>query len=241
MNTDQLSLFDRSEGRGKRKSPAGRSTNNLVFSAYHGTNDLLFPVVMRLYVKPGSKVADITYGRGVFWKSVPKGLYELKATDLKRGVDCRNLPYEDSALDCVVFDPPYMHTPGGGAHTNHQNYESYYRNNETPNGLTQKYHEAVLELYSQTAVEVRRVLRDEGIFVVKCADEVCANRQRLTHVEIINDYATKGLVAEDIFVLVRASKPGMSRVVKQVHARKNHSYFLVFRKCDGRVRRKKAI
>jgi hypothetical protein len=27
-----------------------------------------------------------------------------------------------------------MHTPGGTAHVNHQNYESYYENNVSPNG-----------------------------------------------------------------------------------------------------------
>ena len=107
--------------------------------------------------------------------------------DIKDGMDCRHLPYANDSIDCVVFDPPYMHTPGGTAHLNHQNYESYYRNNEVPNGLTQKYHEAVLELYFQTGLEIYRVLRDQGILILKCADEVCANRQRLTHVEIINE------------------------------------------------------
>jgi hypothetical protein len=33
-----------------------------------------------------------------------------------------------------------------------------------------------------------------------------------------------------LFVVMRTNKPGMSRVIKQRHARKNHSYFLVFRK-----------
>jgi len=81
-----------------------------------------------------STVADVTYGKGVFWKDIPKDRYKLLPTDLKDGVDCRNLPYKDGEIDCVVFDPPYMHTPGGTAHVNHQNYESYYENNVSPNG-----------------------------------------------------------------------------------------------------------
>jgi tRNA G10 N-methylase Trm11 len=214
----------------KRKTPAGAPTNELIFTAHKCTSDILFPQILALYVAPGSTVADITYGKGVFWKHVSPVRYNLLATDIKDGVDCRHLPYADSSLDCVVFDPPYMHSPGGTAHVNHQNYESYYQNNELPNGLTQKYHDAVLELYSQAGIEIYRVLRDQGILIVKCADEVCANRQRVTHVEIINDYATKGFVIEDLFVLLRQNKPGMSRVLHQVHARKNHSFFLVFRK-----------
>jgi hypothetical protein len=212
----------------KRRSPVGIATNDLIFSACEAGNDEVFPEILSLYVPPGSSVADVTYGRGIFWKRVPEGHYRLFPTDLNTGVDCRSLPYSDGSLDCVVFDPPYMHTPGGTAHVNHQNYESYYRNNQ-PQASEKKYHEAVLELYFSAALEARRVLRDRGIYIVKCADEVCANRQRLTHVEIINELTTRGFAVEDLFVVLRRNKPGVSRVVKQVHARKNHSYFLVFR------------
>ena len=218
----------------KRKSPAGKPTNDLVFSSHVGTNDEVFPLVLSLYVTPGSKIADVTYGKGVFWRRVPKDSYELLTTDLSTGVDCRDLPYNEGSLDCVVFDPPYMHTPGGSAHVNHQNYEGYYRNNKASS--TKKYHEAVLDLYFLAAQEAWRVLRDGGIYIVKCQDEVCANRQRLTHLEIINELAKYGFIAEDLFVVVRTGKPGVSRILKQAHARKNHSYFLVFIKPKGRKR-----
>jgi tRNA G10 N-methylase Trm11 len=180
-------------------------------------------------------VADITYGKGVFWRNISKNRYQLLATDINTGVDCRALPYDNCSLDCVVFDPPYMHTPGGTAHVNHQNYENYYGNNIAANGSAKKYHEAVLDLYFRTVHEVKRVLKPEGIFVVKCMDEVCANQQRLTHVEIINEYGNQGFIVEDLFVLLRNNRPGVSRLLRQVHARKNHSYFVVFRK--SKVRR----
>ena len=213
-----------------RKSPAGVATNQLIFTAYQGTNEDVFPQVLSLYVSPGSTVADVTYGMGVFWKGVPPARYRLLATDLKNGVDSRNLPYEDGSIDCVVFDPPYMHTPGGTAHVNHQNYEGYYQNNAAVNGSDKKYHEAVLDLYFKAAREAHRVLKNEGIYIVKCGDEVCANQQRLTHVELINELSENGFIVEDLFVLLRNNRPGVSRIIRQVHARKNHSYFLVFRK-----------
>src|SRR6266478_6608764 len=207
----------------------GVSTNELIFSAHQSNNSQVFPHILSLYVPSGSTVADITYGKGVFWKAVKKDDYDLRATDLKDGVDCRKLPYGDVSFDCVVFDPPYMHTPGGTAHQNHQNFEQYYFNNGTENGA-KKYHEAVLDLYFRGAREAHRILKAEGIYIVKCQDEVCANQQRLTHVEIINELAQMGFVVEDLFVVVRRNKPGVSRILRQVHARKNHSYFLVFRK-----------
>ncbi|MBI2986791.1 MAG: helix-turn-helix transcriptional regulator [Deltaproteobacteria bacterium] len=220
----------------RRKSPDGISTNDLLLSAHLGTNDELFPKILSLYVAPGSTVADVTYGKGVFWKQVPKTLYRVVATDIETGIDCRSLPYEDASVNCVVLDPPYMHTPGGTAHVGHQNYENYYKNNSARNGSDKKYHEAVLDVYFTAGSEAWRVLKSEGIFIVKCADEVCANQQRLTHVELINEYTKKGFVMEDLFVLVRQNRPGVSRVIKQVHARKNHSYFLVLRKSSGKSR-----
>lgn len=218
----------------KRKSPAGVATNDLVFSAHIGMNDEIFPNILSLYVEPGSTIADVTYGKGVFWRKIPKGSYAIKTTDISTGTDCRELPYDDASIDCVVFDPPYMHTPGGTAHVSHQNFEAYYGNNQATSN--RKYHEAVLDLYFSAAQETYRVLKDSGIYIVKCQDEVCANRQRLTHVEIINEFEAIGFVTEDIFVVVRTGRPGVSRLVKQVHARKNHSYFLVFIKSEKKSR-----
>lgn len=220
--------------RKKRKRPDGKPTNNLIFSSYKGTNDEVFPFVISLYVKPGSTVADVTYGKGVFWRKVPKGIYNVLPSDIVNSVDCRDLPYKNSSINCVVFDPPYMHTPGGTAHVNHQNYEGYYKNNRASSD--KKYHEAVLDLYFAAAREAWRVLEEGGIYIVKCQDEVCANQQRLTHVELINELQRYGFVAEDLFVITRNGKPGVSYLLTQAHARKNHSYFIVFIKPKGRKR-----
>ena len=220
--------------RRKRKAPSGAATNDLVLSAYIGTNDVVFPHVLSLYLPLGANVADVTYGKGVFWRRVPKGAYNLVASDLASGVDCRRLPYANCSMDCVVFDPPYMHTPGGSAHVGHQNFEAYYKNNVSRS--EKKYHDAVLDLYFGAAREAWRVLREGGFYIVKCQDEVCANRQRLSHVEIINELAGYGFIIEDLFVVLRNGKPGVSCILRQAHARKNHSYFLVFLKPKGKRR-----
>lgn len=212
----------------RRRVRNGRARNDLVVSAYAQGNDQVFPRVLGLYVKPGSVVADVTFGKGVFWRRIPPDAYDLRASDIRDGVDCRDLPYQDSEIDCGVLDPPYMHSPGGTAHEGHRPFESHYRNNATGNRTGSKYHEAVLDLYLGAGQEAHRVLRDRGVLIVKCQDEVCANRQRFTHVEIVTAYESMGFVAEDLFVVVRNNRPGVSRVIRQVHARKNHSYFLVF-------------
>ena len=90
-------------------------------------------------------------------------------------------------------------------------------------------------MYIKSGAEAFRVLKDNGIYIVKCQDEVCANKQRLTHVEIITGFEQLGFYCEDIFIVVRTNKPVISRLKKQVHARKNHSYFLIFRKMKSKI------
>ena len=218
-----------------RKRPDGVATTNLVVSAYVGTNADIFPNVLALHVDDGARIADVTYGKGVFWRKIDTGKYDFHPSDIADGTDCRSLPYEDESFDCIVFDPPYMEgffrnngaiKAGAGTHNTFRDH--YSNGHESPRNGGRKWHAAVVELYEDGGREAHRVLKENGVFVVKCQDEVSANRQNLTHVEIINSYSHTGFFCKDLFVVVRPNKPGMSRVLKQVHARKNHSYFLVF-------------
>ena len=88
-------------------------------------------------------------------------------------------------------------------------------------------------MYYRAGAEAYRILRQDGVLIVKCQDEVSANTQRLTHVEIINHFAQRGFYAKDLFVVMRTNSPCITRLKKQVHARKNHSYFLVFVKTSS--------
>jgi len=241
----------------RRRKQGGNSTSNLITSARVGGNAELFADILRLHVPKGSLIADVTFGKGTFWKHVSPGDYRLLASDIcsskesngnlfikvKGGVDCRNLPYPDSSIDCVVLDPPYMegffrkataHLAGSGTH---RSFREAYSNGEPTTGrrVGPKWHDAVVDLYMRASVEAYRVLRRDGILIVKCQDEVSANRQRLTHVEIITGLESIGFYAKDLFVLVRPNKPAVSRIIRQVHARKNHSYFIVFQKCKASI------
>jgi tRNA G10 N-methylase Trm11 len=197
-------------------------------------------------VEVGSKIADCTFGTGVFWKNVDLQKYEFLASDIreepnKLGIkvsqyDCRSLPHGDDSLDALVFDPPYMEgfyreteaaLAGDGSYNA---FRRYYSNSTASEHKELKYHDRVVDMYMTSAIEAKRVLREGGTYIVKAQDEVSANRQKLTHVEIIFGLEQLGFYCKDLFVIMRTNKPGASRIVKQEHARKRHSYFLVFRK-----------
>ncbi|MBI1903822.1 MAG: site-specific DNA-methyltransferase [Planctomycetia bacterium] len=228
----QRELFETPSTR-RRRVAGGVTTTAVTLTAHVGGNAEVFPIVLGLHVPEGSTVADVTYGKGVFWTKVGRTKYRLLPTDLQTGVDCRKLPYDAQSIDCVVLDPPYMeglfrrdksHLAGAGTY---KAFRDHYSNGQSTDSGP-KYHEAVLDLYREGGREAYRVLKDNGVLIVKCQDEVSANRQRLTHVEIINEYERMGFYTKDLFVVVRPNRPAISRLKKQAHARKNHSYFLVF-------------
>ena len=227
------------ERRGNKRVQGGISTSDVIMSAHVGGNADIFWQILRLHVPHGSTVADVTWGKGVFWQKVEDGLYHVRSTDISMGVDCRDLPYCDSEIDCVVLDPPYMEgfyrnsssqKAGGGSHST---FREHYSNGDERPGRS-KWHAAVIDLYRDAGREAYRVLRPNGVLIVKCQDEVSANKQWLTHVEIINDYEGMGFYTKDLFVVMRSNKPSVTRLKKQVHARKNHSYFLIFVKTNRR-------
>ena len=217
-----------------KRTQGGATTSNLILSACVGTNADLFPRILDLHVPKGSCVADVTFGKGVFWRDVPKDDYVVLPTDIATGVDCRELPYDAGTIDCLVLDPPYMEgffrksgqKAGSGTY---QSFRDHYSSG-TEKPQKAKWQDAVLEFYVQAGQEAYRVLKDKGVLIVKCQDAVSANKQHFTHIQIIIEYQKMGFYAKDLFVLVRNNRPAVSRLKKQVHARKNHSYFVVFTK-----------
>jgi len=163
-------------------------SDEVILSAHRARNADVFPKVLDLHVDRGAKIADVTYGQGTFWEQVPADAYDLHATDIDPakspdsddGVDCRDLPYADGTLDCVVLDPPYA----GGFYDKDRTggdliFPLKERYGNAPDGdLT--YHNAVLQIYTEAAKEAHRVLRDDGLLIAKMQDEVNCGENHLT-------------------------------------------------------------
>ena len=239
LESNQEEIYTISDKFATKRFQRGISTSDLILSAISENNAEIFPQILALHVPLKSKIADVTWGKGVFWKNVSVENYEILSSDIATGIDCRNLPYQDDSIDCVILDPPYMegfyrkspdNKAGSGTHSAFA--EAYSNGDETngdeENSGTKKWHAAVTDMYFKAGREALRVLRKKGVLIVKCQDEVSAGRQWLTHVEIINKYEEFGFYTKDLFVVVRNNRPSVSRLITQKHARKNHSYFLVF-------------
>ena len=190
-----------------------------ILTSKTGTNADVFPDILRLYLPLGSHVLDMTWGRGVFWRRVPKGDYRLVCCDKETKADVKAdlgaMPFPAGIFDSVILDPPYMH---GGASVK-ASINDCYRNR---NGS----HESVVRLYGRGVLEAARLLRQGGTLIVKCQDEIESGKQRLTHVEIVELLGLFGFFVLDLFILTTCTTPAM-REKYQKSARKNHSYFIV--------------
>ncbi len=228
------------EGLNSTPEPA-MSGDAPVLTAKVGKNSAVFPGMMGLYVPEGSVVADLTFGRGAFWKDVRQGAYSILASDTedRRGKSYRRcradftfimanmqaLPYRAESLDVVIMDPPYSQLSTRPQKNDSFSFSGAY-NLETNRGG-----DGVKALYRTGILEAHRVLRPEGLAVVKCQDFVNGGRQNWLHVDLFSWAVEAGFAADDLFVLVQDQRP-MMRHDYQLHARKNHSYFWVFRKTN---------
>jgi len=210
----------------------------VIYTARAENNKGFFRDILRLYVPEGSAIADLTWGRGNFWVGIDQSRYKLirldKYTPCDVKADFRAVPLADESQDAVVFDPPYVTRMGFKR-----------RSKQNPNGSNQKFafgldasgpknEREIDELYAAGTAEARRILkRGGGILILKTMDT-----QRWRRVELAN---LPGFKLIDLLVVVTQGKPPRTRYV-QKHARKNHSYFMVFRKLrkPARVSEKKA-
>lgn len=192
-----------------------------------GTNADLIADVAKLYLADGDVVADITYSTGRFWKKVNLSRYRFLPSDLipaagdVTAADFRALPYGDGTIDTVVFDPPYIHSPGKGM------LATRYNGLATTDMIT---YADIMKLYEDGMTEACRVLRDGGQLWVKCKDTLASERQRWSHITIFELADKLGLYARDLFLLVPPAPSSVTtgRWARQIHARKVHSYLWIF-------------
>jgi hypothetical protein len=159
--------------------PVANSGNQGVYTSVCGNNADLMERIAALYFKPGYRIADVTFGKGVFWRKIDATKYDFHPSDLKTcpgaAFDFRHLPYDDGSFDVEVADPPYSHS------RDRHHFEANYRNVETTNGLG---HAGIMRLYEASMQEGNRILKPGGLMLVKCQDEIESGRQHRSHIEI---------------------------------------------------------
>ena len=177
--------------------------------------------IIKLYCPDGIDL-DPTYSKGVFYKNIKEPKLKFDLYPQIEGVveaDCGELPLESNTINTIMFDPPFVAGIQKKSDTGIiiNRFGSYKNVSIVLWGM---YHRALKEFY--------RLLKPKGILIFKCQDSVDSGKQCLSHVEVINYAMSLGFYPKDMFVLLAKNRLIGKHHSKQQHARKFHSYFLVF-------------
>ena len=84
--------------------------------------------------------------------------------------------------------------------------------------------------------EAYRILKDDGILIFKCQDKVSSGKQYMSHAFIMDEAVKIGFYPKDLFILLAKNRLVADWQTKnQKNARKFHSYFWVFQKCNKKI------
>lgn len=170
----------------------------------------------------GNIQCDVTFSKGAFWKGLEEPTIKFdicpppKRIDVLQA-DCRNLPMGDNTLESMMYDPPFIVAHGKDSVIGNR-FSSYKSMKE------------LWQFYDDSLKEFSRVIKKKGYLIVKCQDIVSGGRNHLSHVFICNKAEEYGFENVDLFILTAKHRMTTHNTTVQKHARKYHSYFLVFQK-----------
>ena len=195
----------------------------LIKSVMNNDRDILEAISI-LYL--GGKPFDVdpAYNVGKFYEDLPKPKYKFDLKPLTNDViewDVKELskyPFKDK-IKSIVFDPPFMF--GKHGKTDENIMAKRFTMFDSWEDLKETYQKSLQEFY--------KILVKGGIVAFKCQDYT-DNKTTLTHSFVIQWGIDVGFKTEDLFIKVTNTGRIYNPKLKQRHARKFHSYWIVFKK-----------
>jgi hypothetical protein len=206
-----------------------KKTNANIIKSVDEDQGNIIKNIIKLHIPSGKIDCDITYSVGNFYKKTgieqPTHKFDkFPQTEDSIKIEDKIL-LDDESIDSLMFDPPFVI---GGV----KNVKDYDDGSCIIGKRFAQYSsiEELMESYSTWIKESFRVLKKNGIFIVKCQDTVSGGKQFLTHNFVNNESVRCGFYPKDLFILIAKNRLIGPKHHNQQHARKFHSYFLVFKK-----------
>ena len=181
--------------------------------------------ILKLHCNNQQIELDATYSKGVFYKNrtipQPKIKIDLHPqTDDTIKARAENLPIKSNFIYSIIFDPPFIvgHTKQHATGIIGKRFNSF------------RYISDLWEWYDNCLIEFHRVLIKGGVLIFKCQDTVSSGKQWWSHIHITTQAEKNGFYMKDLFILLANNRIQGHNHKNQKHARKFHSYFLVFEK-----------
>jgi len=199
-------------------------------SVWEGTDAQLLNKMLSFYPKKYPKrILDATVNHGRFWEGLS---WNVVGMDINPRChpdvvgDNRAMPFRDRCFDVVVYDPPHIPNQGKDRSKDFNERFGLVLKSAATHGYN------FTHLYPPFVKEAYRVLRTEGVLLCKIADYIHGHRFQWAHVEVIRAAEAGGFTACDCIVKIRKGPIVDPRWKTAHHARRQHCYWLVFRKSD---------
>lgn len=195
----------------------------MIKSVYNNDKEIL-EAILTLHVKASTFELDPTFSKGMFWRGLQEPKYKSDIYPQREDVikaDCTKLSnFKDGEIKSICFDPPFLAGFTQPRKTGVMGNRFF--------GF--RYMPEVWEFYKKSLKEFWRIMPNGGVLAFKCQDTVSSGKQFFSHVFIINEAEKLGFYTKDLFIQVAKSRIIGHNHKIQKHARKFHSYWLVFEK-----------
>ena len=209
-------------------SNAHNDTYKALPSVWHGEDSQLLNLLLSFYPRtPPKRILDATINKGRFWRgsewSVIGMDIDIRYQPCLVG-DNMEMPFRNETFDVVVYDPPHVPNQGKDRQKDFNKRFGLGIKSSVENGYNFSH------LYNGFAKEAWRVLKPEGILFCKIADYIHNHRYQWAHIEMIQSAVAGGLNPCDCIVKIRKGPIVDPKWKIAHHARRQHCYWLVFRK-----------
>jgi hypothetical protein len=197
-------------------------------SIWHGTDAELLERMLEFYPrKQPRRILDATVNAGRFWAGSGRKVVglDIDARFYPEVVadNCR-MPFRDGCFDVVVFDPPHIPNQGRDKAKDFNTRFGLVLKSSRKNGYNFSH------LYPSFLCQAYRVLTSAGVLFCKIADYVHNHRYQWAHVELVQAAIAVGFCPCDCIIKVRKGPIVDPKWKKAHHARRQHCYWLIFRK-----------
>lgn len=199
-------------------------------SVWEGSDAELLERMLSFYprVEPG-RILDATVNVGRFWRGSSRNVIGVDIDARFKPTlvaDNMQMPFANESFDVVVYDPPHIPNQGKDRTKDFNKRFGLVLKSSSENGYNFSH------LYPPFVSEAYRVLRPEGILFCKITDYIHNHRYQWAHLEFIRAATAVGFCPCDCIVKIRKGPITSPRWKTAHHARRHHSYWLIFRKSN---------
>src|ERR1051325_4944 len=215
---------------GLEEEPASPSQYRPLPSVWDGEDSELLERLLSFYPRTEPKrILDATVNGGRFWKGSNRPVIGMDIAASHRPLllgDNMAMPFGNAVFDVVVYDPPHIPNQGKDKVKDFNSRFGLGERSSKERGYTFSH------LYPPFMSEAYRTLIPEGTLLCKIADYVHGHQYQWAHVDLLHAAVGVGFRACDCIVKIRKGPIIDPRWKVAHHSRRQHCYWLIFRKSE---------